>query len=90
MRHYDGEEDDRHDDAVVRRLDDETEAREIESKRNAAGTSPEILSIQDAFAEGQRATDNDVNPFQDGTPEYDAWERGRCGALTVRAAGLVA
>jgi hypothetical protein len=58
--------------------------------RNAAGISPEELSIQDAFAAGQRATDNDVNPYQDGTPEYHAWERGRTGALAVRAAGLVA
>lgn len=62
--------------------------------RNAAWISPEELSIQDAFAEGSRAGNMSLsaslNPYQDQTPEHEAWERGRFGALTVRAARMVA
>jgi hypothetical protein len=62
--------------------------------RNAAGISPEELSLQDAFMEGQRAgamqLSPSLNPFQDHTPEHEAWERGRQGAATVAAARMVA
>lgn len=62
--------------------------------RNAAGISIEELSVQDAFIEGQRAgakhLSPSLNPFQDSTPEHEAWERGRQGAATVAAARMVA
>lgn len=63
--------------------------------RNESGMSPEELLIQDAFMEGQRAGNLNVaagcNPFADvRSPEYQAWERGRFGAISVRMAGSVA
>lgn len=76
-------EDKAYDDWLQRQLDDEMEA-----KRRASGNSPEQLAIQDAFNEGQRAgakgNASGLNPFQDGTPEHDAWERGRSGAERMR------
>jgi hypothetical protein len=51
-------------------------------------------SLVDAFLDGQNVgklgLSPSLNPFQDGTPEYDAWERGRSGAACVRAARMVA
>lgn len=69
--------------------------------RTASGISPEELSIQDAFMEGQRAghigTAAGLNPYNDPRlPEYQAWERGRSAveamnlADRTRAAGMVA
>ena len=51
MKHYDGIEDDRHDDAVVKKMDDEAEARAEDARRNAAkraasGMSPELLNLK--------------------------------------------
>lgn len=64
------------------------------NKRNAAGISPEELSLQDAFMEGMRAggmqLSPSLNPYQDSTPEHAAWERGRQGAASIAAARLVA
>lgn len=62
--------------------------------RTAYGTSPEELSMQDAFMEGMRAGGNSLspslNPYQDNTPEHREWERGRQGAAAVAAARMVA
>jgi hypothetical protein len=84
-------------DAHRQRLDEAATDRleaEAKAKRQASGTSVELLSIQDAFAEGGRAgarsLSASLNPFQHPSPEHDAWERGRFGALTVRAARMVA
>lgn len=83
-------EDQAHDAAVQRKLDDETEQQIADEKRGAAQLSPEQLSIKDAHAEGMRAggqgTAAGCNPFQSETPEYDAWERGRCAAEGHRLA----
>lgn len=53
--------------------------------RNAAGISPEELSLQEAYFEGARAgavgRSPSLNPYQDFTPEYREWERGRMAAL---------
>jgi len=70
-------------------VDDETEARDIEAKRNAAQTSPEILSIKDAHSEGQKAgwqcVSAGLNPYTDvHSPEYAAWERGRAAGADYR------
>lgn len=64
----------------------EDEAYDIaEARRAASGFSPEQWSLQDAFQEGQRAAGfghgSSMNRFQDGTPEYAEWERGRLSAL---------
>lgn len=69
-----------------------TKQREIDDeadKRRAAGFSPEQLSIQDAYMEGQRAgslqTAAGLNPFSDpASPHYQAWERGRSAAEGYR------
>lgn len=57
----------------------------VEAKRNAAQISPEILSLQDAFAEGVRAGGfghgASMNPYQDNTPEHHEWNRGRLSAI---------
>lgn len=62
---------------------------ELAAKRQASGTSAELLSIQDAFAEGGRAgargLSASLNPYQDQAPEHDAWERGRSGVIVARA-----
>lgn len=77
-------EDEGYDRERQRKVDDET----VAAQRRAAGHSPEELSIQDAHAEGARAgaqgTAAALNPNQHGTPEYDAWERGRSGAERMR------
>lgn len=79
--------DERADDAYdlyrQRQVDEEAD------KRRASGFSPEELSIQDAYAEGQRAgslgTAAGLNPFNDpGCPQYRAWERGRNAAEGYR------
>lgn len=61
----------------------------LEAKRSASGNSPEQLSIQDAYIEGQRAGANGLaaglNPYQHpGLPEWQAWERGRNAAEAYR------
>lgn len=66
-----------------RDIDDEAD------KRRASGYSPEELSIQDAYMEGQRAgslqTAAGLNPFSDpASPHYQAWERGRSAAEGYR------
>lgn len=47
------------------------------------------MSLQDAFAQGQRAASFShgatMNPFQAETPEHAEWERGRMGALGMQA-----
>lgn len=79
--------DELHDAKVQREVDAETEAN---MKRNAAGISPEVLSLQDAFAEGARAgnmgTASSLNPYQHNTPEHAEWERGRMGAIGYKLA----
>lgn len=65
------------------------EVDEEADKRRAAGFSPEELSIQDAYMEGQRAgslgTASALNPFSDpGSPHHQAWERGRNAAEGYR------
>lgn len=66
---------------------------EHDGREDAARKAAE-LSIQDAFMEGQRAGGMSLaaglNPHQLVSPEYDAWERGRSGALAMRAARMVA
>lgn len=58
--------------------------------------SPEMekASLVDAFIDGQHAgkllLPPALNPFQDHTPEHDAWERGRQGAVNVQMARMVA
>lgn len=84
------DEDDAYDTARQREVDAETEAQMAEEKRRASGLSIEQLSIQDAHAEGQRAggkgTAAGLNPNQCGSPEYEAWERGRRAAEGARLA----
>lgn len=50
-------------------------------QRNAADVTPEELSMQDAFIEGQRAghlgLGAGMNPYQHGCFEHDEWERAR-------------
>jgi hypothetical protein len=62
--------------------------------RNAAGMSPEELSIQDAYSEGARVgalgLAFSLNPFQDNTPEHESWARGWTAASSQRAARMVA
>lgn len=75
--------DERADDAYE--LHRQREVDEAADKRRASGLSPEELSIQDAYMEGQRAgalgTAAALNPFSDpGLPQYKAWERGRSAA----------
>lgn len=52
--------------------------------------TPDELSIQDAFQEGQRAgmlaLSPSLNPYQDDTPEHAEWERARLAALAYRLA----
>lgn len=62
---------------------------EAADKRRASGYSPEELSLQDAYMEGQRAgslgTAAGLNPYCDpGSPHYQAWERGRSAAEGYR------
>ena len=51
-------------------------------------------SLVDAFLDGQNVAklglSISLNPFQYGTPEHDAWERGWHGAAAMRAARMVA
>lgn len=88
--------DEREDVAYDKRRQDEVdaEADALEAKRRAAGMSHEEWSIQDAYAEGTRCgaqgSAHGLNPFQTGTPEYDAWSRGWYAANSVRAARMVA
>lgn len=78
-------EDERFEAEVQTMVDDEQEARDIEAKRNAIQTSPEILSLQEAYIEGQRAghlnLSASLNPYQAGCPEHDEWERGRSNVI---------
>jgi hypothetical protein len=66
----------RHAEEVQTGIDDAAEA-----KRNAAGVSPEVLSLQDAAIEGARAghlgLSASLNPYQAGCEEHDVWERAR-------------
>lgn len=63
-----------------------------DTKRNAAGISPEELSLQDAFMAGQReglrGVSEGLNPYQDGTPEHAEWSRGRNAAEGMKLANL--
>lgn len=76
-RRYGGEDADDFQDRVT----DAAIQREVDDKRNASGISPEILSMQDAHIEGQRAghlgLSASLNPYQAGCPEHDEWERAR-------------
>lgn len=64
------------DEAIQNDTDDAAEA-----KRNAAQTSPELLSLQDARIEGARAghlgLSASLNPYQDGCAEHAEWESAR-------------
>lgn len=64
------------------------------SARNAAGISIEELALQDAHAEGARVgcqgLSSSLNPFQDHTPEHEAWNRGWDAANAQRFARMVA
>lgn len=77
-------------DDCVDRTTDEAIQRDVDDKRNASQTSPEILSLQDAFIEGQRAghlgLSAGLNPWQDGYPEHNEWLRGWRSAIARRAA----
>lgn len=71
---------------------DECQAhRDREARRAASGSSPEQLSLQDAYIEGSRAgglgLSPSLNPFQDSVAEHGEWERGRRNALAQRMAG---
>lgn len=92
-RRYEGEDYGDHEDRAFadhrqQLVDDEAEAREIEAKRNASGISAEILSLQEAFLEGQRAGQMGLaaglNPYQAGIPEHAEWERGRSAVIGAR------
>jgi len=89
-RRYEGEDFDDHVDRVhgeevQREVDDKAEE---EAKRRAASYSPELLSLQEAFLEGQRAAGfshgASMNPYQDPTAEHAEWERGRMAGLAAR------
>lgn len=79
--------DDAADAHVQEQIDDEAE---LAAKRQAAQFSPEQMSLQDAFIEGQRAgthgTASALNPYDHGFPEHAEWERGRMGALSRKVA----
>jgi len=79
------DEDTLHDDAVVRVLDDEIEARAEDAERTLAKRADE-LSLQQAFMEGQLAgvkgRGHEMNPYSDpNCPEHHEWNRGRLGAM---------
>ena len=65
-----------------------------DTKRGAAGMSPEALKLQDALAAGVRAGEMghgaSMNPYPDGTPEYHEWDRGRLAAIGQSLARRVA
>jgi hypothetical protein len=79
-RRYEGED---FEDCVDRVTDGaiQSDVDDAADKRNASQTSPEILSLQDAHIEGQRAghlgLSASLNPYQAGCPEHDEWERAR-------------
>ena len=54
----------------------------------------ENASLVDAFLDGQKVgkllLSPSLNPFQDGSKEYEAWARGHQGAVSVRLAGEIA
>lgn len=70
-------EDEAYDAARQREVDAETEAR---MKRNASGTSPEALELQDALLDGMRAGERGsaagLNPHPVGSPKHAEWLRG--------------
>lgn len=69
------------DDCVDRVSDEERQRQVDEGKRAASGSSAELLSLQDAYIEGQRAghlgLSASLNPYQAGCLEHDEWERAR-------------
>jgi hypothetical protein len=73
--------------------EDDVYADAIAAKRAASGLSPELLSLQEAFAEGQRAgaagKEASENPYQDHTPEHGEWRRGRAGVGGMKLADLL-
>jgi ribosome modulation factor len=80
-----GNEDYEYDGARQRELDD------AEAKRNASGTSAEILSLQQALLEGQRAgyagRESSENPYSDpNCAEFHEWLRGWRAARALRTA----
>jgi ribosome modulation factor len=86
-RRYEGED---YDEFVDRVTDEAIQNDVDDGKKNASQTSPEILSLQDAFIEGQRAgqmgLSAGLNPWQDGYPEHNEWLRGWRAAIARRAA----
>ena len=83
------DEDELYERTLQRKLDDEAEA-----KRRASGVSIEQLALVDAHCEGARVgaqgLSHSLNPFQSGTPEHEAWDRGWHAASAMRAARMVA
>ena len=86
-------EDEAYDRYVQEIMDDEVEAREEEARRNAAkraasGISAELLSLQQAFVEGQRAgmlgLTAGLNPYDHAEPESEEWERARAAIISAR------
>lgn len=81
--HIDDLADDAYDRERQRELDEKAD------KRRASGMSPEELSIQDAYEEGQRAGHlgraASFNPYiYPQSPQSQAWERGRSAAEAYR------
>jgi hypothetical protein len=74
------------DEAIQREVDD------MQDKRNACQISPEILSLQEARIDGQRAghlgLSASLNPYQDGCPEHDIWESSRSLVIGAYLANL--
>lgn len=80
-RRYPGEDVYDHEDRVTAEAIQNDMDASMEAKRAAAGISPEALSLQDAFIEGQRAghlgLSAGLNPYQTGCLEHHEWERAR-------------
>lgn len=59
--------------------------------RNAAGMSPEELSMQDAAIEGSRAGQKgrgrEMCPYDHQRPEYKAWDDARLQVIATSLAG---
>lgn len=79
------DEDEAHDARVQAAVDDEAAAL-----RAASGWSPELLRIQEAHRKGRAAGVYGVragaNEYPIGTPEAEAWERGRAAVEALQRA----